>query len=142
MVAIRLENVSKSFGSTPVLKNVNLEVKSGEFFCILGPSGSGKTTILRITAGLEKPDKGKVFFDEADVTELPAKERTVSMIFQSLALYPHLNVFENIAFPLRVRKLPDREVKKTVQEVSTHLRIDRLLSRSVASLSGGERQRV
>ncbi|MEM2114939.1 MAG: ABC transporter ATP-binding protein [Candidatus Caldarchaeum sp.] len=142
MVAIRLENVSKSFGSTPVLKNVNLEVKSGEFFCILGPSGSGKTTILRITAGLEKPDKGKVFFDEADVTELPAKERTVSMIFQSLALYPHLNVFENIAFPLRVRKLPDREVKKTVQEVSTLLRIDGLLSRSVASLSGGERQRV
>ncbi|MEM0384209.1 MAG: ABC transporter ATP-binding protein [Candidatus Caldarchaeum sp.] len=142
MVEIRLEDVSKSFGSTPVLKNINLEVKSGEFFCILGPSGSGKTTILRIVAGLEKPDEGKVFFDEADVTELPARERAVSMIFQSLALYPHLNVFENIAFPLRVRKLPDREVKKTVQEVSTLLRIDGLLSRSVASLSGGERQRV
>lgn len=142
MVSIKLHNISKSFGHTQVLKDVSLEVKDGEFFCVLGPSGSGKTTLLRIIAGLERPDTGRVYFDDTDVTDLIAKERVVSMVFQSLALYPHLTVFENIAFPLRVRKLSEQEVKQAVREVASILRIENLLSRNIASLSGGEKQRV
>jgi len=142
MVKIVLDNVSKSFGKTYVLKEVSLMVNDGEFFTILGPSGSGKTTLLRIIAGLEKPDAGRVYFDDVDVTETPVRERNVSMIFQSLALYQHLTVFENIAFPLRIRKVPENELKKKVKEVAVLLRIENLLNRSISSLSGGERQRV
>ncbi|MDW8360181.1 MAG: ABC transporter ATP-binding protein [Candidatus Caldarchaeum sp.] len=142
MTGIRLAGVSKSFGGKPVLKKVSLEIRSGEFFCVLGPSGSGKTTILRIIAGLERPDEGKVYFGDRDVTDLPAKDRGVSMIFQSLALYPHLSVYENIAFPLRVRKTPEQEIKKTVSDVAETLRIQSILNRNITSLSGGERQRV
>jgi len=142
MVRIVLDGVSKAFGRTTVLKDVSLDVKDGEFFTILGPSGSGKTTILRLIAGLEKPDRGSIYFDGEEVTNLPAKDRNVSMIFQSLALYPHLTVFENIAFPLKIRKTPENILKKTVKEVASLLRIEHLLNRNVPSLSGGERQRV
>ncbi|MEM4303060.1 MAG: ABC transporter ATP-binding protein [Candidatus Caldarchaeum sp.] len=142
MVSIRLDNISKSFGQTTVLKDVSLEIRDGEFFCVLGPSGGGKTTLLRIIAGLEKPDAGRVYFDDADVTSLMAKERNVSMIFQSLALYPHLTVYENIAFPLRVRKLSEQYVKQAVKDVASMMRIMALLNRNITSLSGGERQRV
>lgn len=142
MMDVRLDNISKTFGRKPVLKNITLEIKRGEFFTILGPSGSGKTTILRIIAGLEKPDHGKVYFNNIDVTDTPAHDREVSMIFQSLALYPHLTVFENIAFPLRVRKRREEDVKKTVKEIASTLRIEDILNRNISSLSGGEKQRV
>jgi len=142
MVRIVIDKVSKAFGRTDVLKDVSLDVKDGEFFTVLGPSGSGKTTLLRIIAGLEKPDRGRLYFDEADVTNIPVKDRNVSMIFQSLALYQHLTVFENIAFPLKIRKTPENILKKTVKDVASLLRIEHLLNRNVQSLSGGERQRV
>jgi multiple sugar transport system ATP-binding protein len=142
MVRIFIDRVSKAFGKTAVLRDVALEVKDKEFFTILGPSGSGKTTILRIIAGLEKPDKGNVYFDDEDVTSLPTKDRNISMIFQSLALYQHLTVFENIAFPLKIRKVPESEVRKAVKDIASMLRIENLLNRNITSLSGGERQRV
>ncbi len=142
MVRIVIDRVGKAYGNTTVLRDVSLDVKDGEFFTILGPSGSGKTTILRIIAGLEKPDRGRIYFNEEDVTNIPVKDRNVSMIFQSLALYQHLTVFENIAFPLKIRKTPENILKKTVKEVASLLRIEHLLNRNVPSLSGGERQRV
>jgi len=139
---IMLENLKKSYGKKQVLKGIDLEIKDREMFCVLGPSGSGKTTLLRLVAGLDKPDEGRIFFGDDEVTELSAKERNVSMVFQNLALFPTLTAFENIAFPLRVRRVPENEVRKKVREVAELLRVDHVIERKITSLSGGERQRV
>ena len=142
MPRITLKNVSKRYGKKVALDNINLEVNDGEFVCLLGPPGSGKTTILKLIAGLEEPDSGEIYLGDRVVNKLPPQERGVSMMFESLALYPHMSVYENLAFPLRKLKLPEKEIEASVKEVTSLLKIDLLLDKRPAQLSGGERQRV
>ncbi|MEM4455562.1 MAG: ABC transporter ATP-binding protein [Thermofilaceae archaeon] len=144
MVRIELVDVYKAYhGGKVVAANVPyLKIEDGEFFGLLGPSGSGKTTTLRIIAGLTEPDKGRVLFDGEDVTRVPPEKRNLGMVFQSWALFPHLTVFENIAFGLRLRKLPESEISRRVKWASELLRIEELLYRYPYQLSGGQQQRV
>jgi multiple sugar transport system ATP-binding protein len=142
MVSVTLERVTKSYGDVVAVKDVSIKVERGELLVILGPSGCGKTTTLRIIAGLERPDSGRVFFDEVDVTEVPANKRGVAMVFQSYAIWPHMIVYDNIALPLRLKGLRDDEIKRRVREAAEMLKIEHLLSRYPHQLSGGERQRV
>ncbi|MFA4662783.1 ABC transporter ATP-binding protein [Pyrococcus kukulkanii] len=142
MVSVRLENIVKRFGNFTALDNVNLEVKDREFMALLGPSGSGKSTLLYTIAGIYKPTSGRVYFDDRDVTELPPKDRNVGLVFQNWALYPHMTVYRNIAFPLELRKAPREEIDKKVKEVAKMLHIDKLLDRYPWQLSGGQQQRV
>jgi multiple sugar transport system ATP-binding protein len=142
MAQIRLEQVVKSFGTFAAVKGVDFTVDDGSFFVILGPSGCGKTTTLRMIAGLELPTSGRILLDGEDVTALPASARDIAFVFQLFALYPHMNVRQNIGFPLRCQNLPRAEIKKSVDEAAKLLRIDHLLDRRVGGLSGGDRQRV
>jgi multiple sugar transport system ATP-binding protein len=139
---VYLEHINKKYGNVVAVDDVTLKVHGGEFFVLVGPSGCGKTTTLRIIAGLEKPDKGRVYIDGKDMTELPPKDRDCAMVFQDYALYPHMTVFDNIAFPLKLRKLPREEIVKEVRHVAELLHIDHLLKRYPHQLSGGEKQRV
>jgi multiple sugar transport system ATP-binding protein len=142
MAELKIRNLKKSFGSTRVINNISFEVREGEFCILLGPSGCGKTTVLRLIAGLEQQDEGEIFIGEREVSNLTPKERDVAMVFQSYALYPHLNVYENMAFSLKMQKRPKQEVDKKVKEVAELLGIDNLLNRKPKELSGGQRQRV
>ncbi|GAY26195.1 ABC transporter ATP-binding protein [Desulfurococcaceae archaeon AG1] len=142
MVKIDLEGVSKRFGSVIAVDNVSLSVSSGELFVLLGPSGCGKTTILRIIAGLETPTSGRVYFDGVDVTDMPSGKRGVGMVFQSYAVWPHMKVYDNIALPLRIKKLPQSEIDARVRSAARMLNIENLLERYPFQLSGGEKQRV
>ena len=146
MASVRLESVVKKFGKVIAVNNVSLEVKDGEFFILLGPSGCGKTTTLRLIAGLEYPDSGRIYIDDKDVTFLEPKDRDVAMVFQNYALYPHMTVFQNIAFPLLLKRkklgLTKEDIKKRVLEVARLLRIEELLHRKPGQLSGGQQQRV
>ncbi len=137
-----MEGVSKYFRATKALSDIVLEVGEGEFCVLLGPSGCGKSTLLRIIAGLESPSTGKIYIDGGDVTNVPAGKRDISMVFQNYAIYPHMTVFDNIAFPLKVKKAPKTEIRQRVNEVVSLLKLDELLDRKPAQLSGGERQRV
>lgn len=139
---LHISEVDKSFGSVHVLKAVNQEVRAGEFFTLLGPSGCGKTTLLRIIAGLEIPTSGKVILGEEDITPLPASKRHVNMVFQSYALFPHLNIYENVAFGLRSRKVAADEIKRRVGEGLELVGLSDMHSRMPDQLSGGQRQRV
>jgi len=142
MANIRLENVSKRFGRVTALQSINLEMHHGEFFCVLGPPGAGKTTLLRLIVGLEKPDEGDIYIDDERVNDVHPRDRDIAMIFQNLALYPDKSVFDNVAFPLRERKMPAEEVRARVTQVARMLHIEHLLERKPGKLSGGERQRV
>ena len=142
MVEVRLESVTKKFGRVVAVDNVTLTFPDGRFSAILGPSGSGKTTLLYLIAGIYKPTSGKIFFGDREVTNLPPKERNIGLVFQNYALYPHMTVYDNIAFPLRLKKLPEREIDQRVHEVAKLLRIEELLSRYPSQLSGGQQQRV
>jgi ABC-type sugar transport system ATPase subunit len=142
MVKIVLENITKRFGEKVAVDDLSLEIKDRELFCLTGPPKAGKTTTLRIVAGLEKPDEGEVYFNGRPVTHLPPSDRKVGFFFEILALFPFKNGFENIAFPLRVRNLPESEVRKRVLEVARLLRIEHLLDREPRTFSGGEMQRV
>ncbi len=142
MVNVKLVGLVKRFGKTVALRGIDLEINDGEFVVLLGPSGCGKTTTLRIVAGLEKPDEGHVFFGEKEVTYLPPKDRNVSMVFQSYAVWPHMKVKDNIAFPLRIRKVPEDEIQRRVKWAAELLQIETLLERYPHQLSGGQRQRV
>ncbi len=142
MAEIRLESVAKSFGSFTAVKGVDFTVDHGAFFVILGPSGCGKTTTLRMMAGLELPTAGRILLDGEDVTALPASARDIAFVFQLFALYPHMNVRQNIGFPLKCQNYPRAEIRKSVEETARLLRIDHLLDRRVGGLSGGDRQRV
>ncbi|MBQ2072495.1 MAG: ABC transporter ATP-binding protein [Oscillospiraceae bacterium] len=139
---IELKNVSKSFDGQKVLDNVSLDIYDNEFLTLLGPSGCGKTTTLRIIAGFETPDAGSLFFLGEDIASLPPHRRSVNTVFQRYALFPHLNVFENIAFPLRVKKLPQDEIREKVTEMLRLVALTGFERRSVSSLSGGQQQRV
>ncbi len=139
---VRLQNIHKSFGHVEVVKGLDLEVEDGEFLVLLGASGSGKTTALRMIAGLESVTSGRVLIGERDVTDVLPKYRDVAMVFQSYALYPHMTVFKNIAYPLTVRKRPREEIEASVKDVARQVQLDTLLDRYPRQLSGGQRQRV
>jgi ABC-type sugar transport system ATPase subunit len=138
---IRFQDVVKMHGEFAALKGVNFEIQPGEFFALLGPSGSGKTTTLRILAGLDAPTGGRVFIDGKDVTSTDARDRDIAMVFQSYALYPHMTVAENIAFPLQMANLPRAEIAIAVREAARKVKIDYLLDRKPGQLSGGQQQR-
>ena len=139
---LRIENLSKSFGETAALQNVSLRIQPGQFYGLFGPSGAGKTTLLRCVAGLETPDSGSVRIDGEDITRMKPAQRNAAMVFDNYALYPHLSVYENIAYPLREQKLPQQEIRKRVQETAETLGIQHTLQRKPQTLSGGEMQRA
>jgi len=142
MADVILENLTKYFGDFRVIENINLHIKNKEFLVLLGPSGCGKTTTLRCIAGLETPTSGNIYIGGELVNDVPTKDRNVAMVFQSWALYPHMTVFDNIAFPLKMRKYPREDIKRKVKEVAELLQIDHLLDRKPGELSGGQQQRV
>lgn len=143
LASIKLENITKKFGEeVTALKEVDLEVRDHEFIVLLGPSGCGKTTLLRLIAGLDAPTEGIVYFNEEDMTGVEPMKRNVAMVFQNYGLYPHLNVFKNIAFPLQTRKMKVDEIKVQVEAVAEKLDIKHILNRKPRQLSGGQKQRV
>jgi multiple sugar transport system ATP-binding protein len=142
MAEIKVEQVTKTFETFAAVKGVSFTVDHGSFFVILGPSGCGKTTTLRMIAGLELPTSGRIRLDGEDVTGLRASARDIAFVFQLFALYPHMNVRQNIGFPLRCQNFPRAEIRRSVEETAKLLRIDHLLERRVGGLSGGDRQRV
>jgi multiple sugar transport system ATP-binding protein len=142
MASVAFESVRKTFGKTTALKDVDLLVRDGEFMVLLGPSGCGKTTLLRCLAGLERIDGGTVRIGDRDVSDLPPRDRHIAMVFQSYAVFPHMKVYDNIAFGLRMRKKPKAEVERRVKEGAALLQLEPFLDRYPAQLSGGQRQRV
>jgi len=142
VASIELKNICKKYGEVVAVENVSWKCKDGEFFSILGPSGCGKSSTLRMLAGLEKITAGEMYFDDRLVNELPPEERNVAMVFETWALYPNLSVYENIAFPLRVRKLPSSKVDKKVRWAAEFLDLEDILHSGVRKLSGGQKQRV
>jgi multiple sugar transport system ATP-binding protein len=142
MAEIRVENLRKTFGEFVAVRDSSFTVADGEFLVMLGPSGCGKTTTLRMIAGLELPTSGRILLDGQDVTMLRARERDIAFVFQLFALYPHMNVRRNIAFPLVAQGEPRAEIRARVEETARLLRIDHLLDRPVSNLAGGDRQRV
>lgn len=143
MAQVSIRNISKNYTpGVPVLENFNLEIASGEKFFLLGPSGCGKSTLLRILAGLVPPSSGTIAFDGVDITALPPEKRRAAMVFQNYALWPHLDVFENVAFGLRINKTSGSELKRRVIEVLDLVRLGDCIHRKVPSLSGGQQQRV
>lgn len=139
---IQIKNVSKSFGDKCVLDNVSINVKKGEFLTLLGPSGCGKTTLLRMIAGFGSPDSGEILINGSDITDMPPHERPVNTVFQRYALFPHLDVYENIAFGLKLQKVPQKEIETRVRKVLKMVSMTDYEDRDVESLSGGQQQRV
>lgn len=139
---IDLFNITKSYGDTEVIKDLSLYVRKGEFLTLLGPSGCGKTTTLRIISGFEQPDSGRVLFDGTDITDLPPHKRKVNTVFQKYSLFPHMNVYENIAFGLRIQKLPETVIKEKVKRVLDLVELSGFQKRMPESLSGGQQQRI
>ncbi|HUT53200.1 MAG TPA: ABC transporter ATP-binding protein [bacterium] len=142
MAEVVLENAVKDFGGTRAVDDVSLTVGDGEFFTLLGPSGCGKTTTLRLVAGLEYADSGRVLIGGRDVTRVPPAGRRIAMVFQNYALYPHMTIRENIGYPLKLKKKPERELNEKVDEVARRLGIEQVLARSPAAISGGQQQRA
>jgi multiple sugar transport system ATP-binding protein len=142
MAEVHFERIHKLFGDTPAVVDVTLNVPDGEFLVLLGPSGCGKTTTLRMLAGFERPSYGAISIDNRVINNVPPKDRDIAMVFQSYALYPHMNVYKNLAFGMRVRRERSSEIRKRVHEVAALLELDGLLERRPGELSGGQRQRV
>ena len=142
MSKIKLENLKKSFGKTEVIHDLSIDVKDGELIVIVGPSGCGKSTLLRMVAGLEDANEGNIIIDGKKVNELEPMERNIAMVFQNYALYPHMTVFNNMAYGLKNRGISKEEINHKVNDVAKLLEIDQLLSRKPSMLSGGQRQRV
>lgn len=142
MDCIRVTNLLKRFGKTTALRDVTLDVRKGEFSVLLGPSGCGKTTLLRIVAGLERADAGQVVLAEQDVTLLPPRRRNIAMVFQNYAIFPHMKVYDNISFGLRMKKFEKSEIRRRVEEAMELMHISSLGKRLSSQLSGGQRQRV
>ncbi|WP_313758824.1 spermidine/putrescine ABC transporter ATP-binding protein [Tissierella sp.] len=142
MHAIELKNIRKEFGGITVLENINLYIRQNEFLTLLGPSGCGKTTTLRIIGGFEEPTKGTVLFEGKDITGLPPYERQINTVFQKYALFPHLDVYDNIAFGLKIKKIPKDEISKRVKEMLRLVNLQGFENRTITSLSGGQQQRI
>jgi multiple sugar transport system ATP-binding protein len=142
MADITVKNLQKRFANFTAVKNSNFKIQDGEFFVLLGPSGCGKTTTLRMIAGIEIPTSGEIMLDQDDVTFRRARERDIAFVFQLFALYPHMNVRQNMAFPLQNERFSKTEIKRRVEEIAQMLKIDHLLESGVGGLSGGDRQRV
>ena len=142
MARVVLDHISKHFGSVAAVKDFHLTVEDKEFVVLVGPSGCGKSTALRMLAGLEDPDAGTILIGERDVNDLPPKDRDIAMVFQEYALYPHMTVYKNMAFGLKLRKFPKDEIDQRVREAAEILGIQELLDRKPKQLSGGQRQRV
>ena len=134
---IQLQNISKSFDGEKILNNINLYIRDKEFITLLGPSGCGKTTMLRLIAGFETPDEGTILFEGKPINHVPPYQRSVNTVFQKYALFPHLNVFENIAFGLRLKKMPEAEIRKQVKEMLALVNLKGFERRNVERLSGG-----
>lgn len=139
---VTLEHVTKAFGKAKGVQNVHIEIRQGEFFTFLGPSGCGKTTTLRMIAGFYYPTKGRILFANADMTYVPPHKRNTGMVFQNYALFPHMTVFENIAFGLQVRKLTKKQIKEKVERAQRLVHLDGYGNRRIDQLSGGQQQRV
>jgi spermidine/putrescine transport system ATP-binding protein len=139
---IELKSVTKEFGDYKALCETNITIKNGEFITILGPSGCGKTTILRLISGFEKPDTGAIFINGKDVTDLPPEKRHLNMVFQSYALFPHMTVYENVAFGLRCKKIPEQELRQRVTDILRTVKLEQFSERKPNQLSGGQQQRV
>ncbi|TFG74384.1 MAG: ATP-binding cassette domain-containing protein, partial [Chrysiogenales bacterium] len=142
MASVTLKDIVKRFGKTEVIHGVNLHIKDREFIVLVGPSGCGKSTVLRLIAGLEKISKGDIFIDERLVNDIAPKDRGAAMVFQNYALYPHMDVFNNMSFGLKLNKTPKAEIQRRVNEVAEILELSDLLKRKPYQLSGGQRQRV
>ena len=148
MIELAVDDLHLTYGDNPVLKGVSMNLKRGEVVSLLGPSGSGKTTLLRAVAGLEKPTQGSIVigqnkvYDGTPRSEVPAEERNLGLVFQSYALWPHKTVFENVAYPLKLRKVPTKEIQQRVQDVLDQLGLGHLGKRHPHQLSGGQQQRV
>ncbi len=139
---VKLENLSKRWGDVVGADAINLDIKDGEFVAFLGPSGCGKTTTLLMVAGIYKPTEGEILFDDRVVNQLAPKDRDIGMVFQSYALYPHMTVYQNISYPLKLQKVPKEEMRKRSQQVADMMGIGHLMDRKPAQLSGGQQQRV
>ncbi|MBO8138163.1 MAG: sn-glycerol-3-phosphate ABC transporter ATP-binding protein UgpC [Desulfotomaculum sp.] len=142
MATVSFKNVYKKYGDQTVVKNLNLEIKDQEFIVLVGPSGCGKSTSLRMLAGLEEVTSGDIYIGDTRVNDMPPKDRDIAMVFQNYALYPHMNVYDNMAFGLRLRKYSASEIDRRVKEAAAILGIEHLLERKPRELSGGQRQRV
>ena len=142
MKSIRLENVTKSYNGEPVLENINLRIPSGNFFALLGPSGSGKTTILRLIAGFETVDSGRIFLGDKDITHVPINERPINTVFQQYALFPHMNVFDNVAYPLSIRNVAKDVIEAKVHKILKAVHLQKHIYKPIHQLSGGQKQRV
>ena len=139
---LQIKNLEKNFGKQHILRNINFAVKHGEFISILGPSGCGKTTLMRIIMGLERPSSGRVYHDNVDITDLPPDVRGFSIVFQDYALFPHMTLYENIAYGLKLRKVPAGEIHKQVMSTLATLKLDNAVSKYPSQLSGGMQQRA
>ena len=139
---VRIDNVTKKFGNTTAVSNFSAELEDGHLICMLGPSGCGKSTLLNMLCGIVPVTEGQIFFDDKDVTKLPPDQRNIGMVFQNYALYPHMTVAENIAFPLEVQKVKKSERMERVEEIAKLVHVDNLLRRYPSELSGGQQQRV
>jgi sn-glycerol 3-phosphate transport system ATP-binding protein len=142
MATLELAGINKRFGKTSVLETIDLRLDDGEMLVIVGASGSGKSTLLRIVAGLEQPTTGRVILDGRDITSADPAGRDIAMVFQNYALYPHMTVFDNMAYGLRIRGLPRAEIRRRVEQAAAQLELEALLGRKPRQLSGGQRQRV
>ena len=142
MKTLKIEDLSKNFGTTEVLKKINLDIDEGNFLVLLGPSGCGKSTLLNIIAGLETINEGNVYIDDYNVSKIEPKDRNIAMVFQSYALYPSMNVRENMVFGLKQAKISKEKIEEQLKKVSSFLKVDELLHRKPSQLSGGQRQRV
>jgi spermidine/putrescine transport system ATP-binding protein len=141
-IIVDLKNISKEYGGVTVLEDINLYIKENEFLTLLGPSGCGKTTTLRLIGGFEKPSNGRVNFEGQDITDVPPYERQINTVFQKYALFPHLDVFDNIAFGLKIKKMPKNEINEKVKEMLRLVNLRGFEKRSIDSLSGGQQQRI
>lgn len=139
---VSLERISKSYGNQSIIRDITLSIRSGEMFFLLGPSGCGKSTILRLLAGFIQPDQGSIHFDDRLVNALPPQERNTALVFQNYSVWPHLTVFENVAYGLQVRHIPPQDLKKRVEEALRLTRLEELAARKPSQLSGGQQQRV